>query len=58
MYGLKCSLEPFISRAEKQQSADESPVLIAEGLGLQNAWLLLGSEGLLLLPAVPVGKER
>lgn len=32
MYGLKCSLKPFIAGAEKQQSADESPGLIGEGL--------------------------
>lgn len=49
MFGLKCSLKPFITRAEKQQSADEKPCAnwrgVDLGLGLQNAWLLLGSEG-------------
>jgi len=32
MYGLKYSLKPLIAGAEKQQSADENPALIAEGL--------------------------
>lgn len=49
MFGLKCSLQPFIAGAEKQQSADEKPGANWRGadlgLGMQKARLLLGSQG-------------